>query len=290
MRFPVQYDPVIDRPAIVWPNGARIAVHFVVNVEYFEPGVPATSANPKYVDIKPDVYNHSWRDYGVRAGIWRLMKTLDRHGVKATVALNALVCQHYPRIIEEIVKRDWELMGHGLTNSQMLTHLPLEDERKVIRQTLDTIEKSAGVRPRGWLGPALAESWHTTTLLEEAGIAYVCDWINDDEPYRMDTPRKKLLSLPYSCELNDLHCFLRAGYDGPKYLQLLKDQFDVLYAEGGDRGTVLTVPMHPFVMGHPFRSKYLDLALQYMAAKSGVWFATGSQIADAYLAASAAPD
>jgi allantoinase len=290
LHFPVQYDPVIDRKPLIWPNQARIAVHFVVNIEYFEPGLPATSINPSFAGLKPDVYNHSWRDYGVRAGIWRLMRTLDRHGIKATVALNALVCHHYPRIIEEVIKRDWEFIGHGLTNSQMLTNLSTEDERNVIQQTLDIIEKSVGVRPKGWLGPALAESWQTPALLEEAGITYVCDWLNDDEPYRLNTPKRKLLSVPYSCELNDIHCFLRAGYDAPNYLQLLKDQFDVLYEESLDRGTVLTIPLHPFIMGHPFRAKYLDLALQYMSGKSGVWFATGNQIAEAYVSNVGAAD
>jgi allantoinase len=290
LHFPVQYDPVIDRKPLIWPNQARIAVHFVVNIEYFEPGLPATSINPSFAGLKPDVYNHSWRDYGVRAGIWRLMRTLDRYGIKATVALNALVCHHYPRIIEEVIKRDWEFIGHGLTNSQMLTNLSTEDERNVIQQTLDIIEKSVGVRPKGWLGPALAESWQTPALLEEAGITYVCDWLNDDEPYRLNTPKRKLLSIPYSCELNDIHCFLRAGYDAPNYLQLLKDQFDVLYEESLDRGTVLTIPLHPFIMGHPFRAKYLDLALQYMSGKSGVWFATGNQIAEAYVSNVGAAD
>jgi allantoinase len=285
MQFPVRYDPMIDRQPFAWPNGARIAVHLVINVEYFEPGVPATSANPKFAGIKPDVYNHSWRDYGPRIGIWRMMRVLDKHGIKATVALNALVCEHYPRIVEEVVKRGWDFMGHGLTNSQMLTDLPVEQEREVIKRTLDIIDQAAGIRPRGWLGPALGESWQTTTLLEEAGVTYVCDWLNDDEPYRMATPQGKLLSVPYSCDLNDLHCFLRAGYDAPKYLQLIKDQFDVLYEESLERGTMMTIPMHPFVMGQPFRSKYLDLALQYMAEKPGVWFATGAEIANAYLGA-----
>jgi hypothetical protein len=100
----------------------------------------------------------------------------------------------------------------------------------------------------------------------------------------MDTPQGRLISMPYSGEINDIHCFLRAGYTAPEYQQLLTDQFDVLYAEGQDRATMMTIPLHPFITGHPFRAKYLDQALRYMAGKPGVWFATGSEIADAYLA------
>jgi peptidoglycan/xylan/chitin deacetylase (PgdA/CDA1 family) len=284
LEFMTTYEPVIDRPPVKWPNGARIAIHTVVNIEYFQPGIPATSVNPGFAGLVPDVYNHSWRDYGVRAGIWRLMKVLDKHQVKATVALNGMVCRHYPRIVEEIVRRGWECMGHGMTNSQMLGKLSIDEERSLIKETLDTIEQSTGHRPKGWLGPALAESWNTPALLEEAGLSYVCDWLNDDEPYAMNTPRRALVSVPYSGEINDIHCFLRAGYQGPDYLQALKDQFDVLYEESAERPAVMAIPLHPFIMGHPYRSKYLDQALQYIAEKPGAWFATGSEIAQAYSA------
>jgi len=284
MDYPVQYLAGIDRKPIRWPDGARIAVNLVVNVEYFEPGVPATSVNPGFAALKPDVYNHSWRDYGLRSGLWRMARVLDRHGIVASVALNALVCRHYPRVVQELVRRRWEIMGHGLTNSQILTNLAPEAEKQVIADTLDMIEAATGTRPHGWLSPALAESWDTPRLLEEAGVRYVCDWLNDDEPYLLDTPARKLLSVPYSGEINDIHCFLRAGYDAPRYLQLLKDQFDVLYEEGDERGTVMTIPLHPFIVGHPFRAKYLDMALEYMRGKPDVWFATGGQVAQAYLA------
>jgi peptidoglycan/xylan/chitin deacetylase (PgdA/CDA1 family) len=278
------YEPVIDRPPLKWPGGARIAIHTVVNIEYFQPGIPATSINPGFANLVPDVYNHSWRDYGVRAGIWRLMRILDRYQVKATVALNGMVCRHYPKIVAEVAKRGWECMGHGMTNSQMLGKMSIDEERGVIKATLDTIEQSTGRRPRGWLGPALAESWNTPALLEEAGVSYVCDWLNDDEPYTMNTPGRALISVPYSGEINDIHCFLRAGYQGPDYLQALKDQFDVLYEESAERPAVMAIPLHPFIVGHPFRAKYLDQALKYIAEKPGAWFATGSEIAQAYAA------
>ncbi|TAL76882.1 MAG: polysaccharide deacetylase [Burkholderiaceae bacterium] len=272
-----------NKTSIRWPNGSRIAIHMIVNIEYYEPGVPSTSINTAFANLTPDVYNHSWRDYGVRTGLWRMMRIFDKHQVRPSVALNALVCNHYPNIVEEFKRRQWEIMGHGLTTSQLLTNLPVEVERQTIQETLDIIERATGTRPRGWLGPALAESWDTPRLLEAAGIQYVCDWLNDDEPYLLETPDSKLLSMPYSGEINDIHCFLRAGYNAPDYLQLLKDQFDTLYDEGETSGTVMAIPLHPFITGHPFRAKYLDAAITYIASKPGVWFTTGSQIADAYL-------
>lgn len=284
MQFPIQYEPIIDRKPITWPSEARLAISVVINVEYFEPGIPSTSVNPGFSGLSPDVFNHSWRDYGVRVGLWRLIRTLDQYNIPATVALNAYVCHHYPRIVEEIVKRKWECMGHGLTNSQILEKLPRDEEKKVIKETLDIIENSVGYRPRGWLGPALAESWNTAELLEELGVEYLCDWLNDEEPYRMATPLKKMISVPYSNELNDINCFLRAGYKAPEYFELLRDQFDILYQESFERGKVMAIPLHPFIIGHPFRMKYFDMALKYMSGEPGVWFCSGSEIADAYLA------
>jgi peptidoglycan/xylan/chitin deacetylase (PgdA/CDA1 family) len=282
LRFPVAYEPVIDRAPIRWPGGARLAVQFVLNVEYFEPHLPGTTVNPAMAALVPDVYNHSWRDYGARAGVWRLMELFDRHGLPVSVALNADVVTHHPRIVEEIGSRGWEVIGHGMTNSRYLNPMDEAAERQTIQESLDVIEAFLSQRPRGWLGPGLAENWRTPALLEELGVEYVCDWLNDDEPYRLRTPGGTLISVPYSAELNDIHCFLRAGYDGPGYLRLLADQFEVLHQEGGRRGKVMTVPLHPFLMGHPFRAKYLDLAIQHMREVPDVWFCTGAQIVDAY--------
>jgi peptidoglycan/xylan/chitin deacetylase (PgdA/CDA1 family) len=265
-----------------WPDGRRLAVHFVINVEYFQPDRPSTSINPAMTALTPDVYNHSWRDYGIRAGIWRLMALFDRLGVPASVAMNADVCDAYPRVVEEVVGRGWEVLGHGTTNSRFLNPMDEETERAAIHEALDRLERGTGRRPRGWLGPALAENWRTPALLEEAGLDYVCDWLNDDEPYRFTTPAGRLVSVPYSAEINDIHCFLRGGYTAPEYRTLLTDQFDVLYGEGAERPKVMAVPLHPFIMGHPFRSKYLDVAIQHMAEHDDVWFCTGSEIVDAY--------
>lgn len=282
MQFPLKYDPMIDRKPILWPENKKLAVQFVVNVEYFEPHLPSTSVNPAFTKLVPDVYNYSWRDYGVRVGIWRIMEMFDKYNIPATAALNAYVCHHYPRIMDEITKRQWEIIGHGLTNSEPLNPMEEAEERETINKTLQIIEEAAGYRPKGWLGPALAETWNTPRLLEELGIEYVCDWLNDEEPYRMETPDKNLISVPYSTELNDIQCFLRGGYAAPDYLQLLKDQFDVLYQESYHRGKVMTVPLHPFVIGHPFRMKYLELAVKHMMEQSDVWFCTGSEIVAAY--------
>ena len=144
----------------------------------------------------------------------------------------------------------------------------------------DTIETAAGQHPKGWMGPALTETHNTPQLLSELGYSYVLDWTNDDQPYRLNVPG--MLSVPYTLELNDLGLFLR-GLTGPDFLQMVKDQYDVLRAESEHSGRVMALALHPFVIGQPFRAKYLDLALEYIAAQPDVWLTTSDDIADHYL-------
>ena len=177
------YSPIIDRPRLSWPNGARVAVWVIPNIEHFLFDRPSTRLTN--LPVNPDVLNYSWRDYGVRVGIWRMMEVMERYGVKGTVALNSDVCSRYPRIIEEGKKLGWEWMGHGTNNSTLLVGQSEAEERALIKEVVATITKSVGKAPRGWLSPALSETMRTLDILAENGIDYVGNWVNDDQPYPM---------------------------------------------------------------------------------------------------------
>jgi len=278
------YSAIVTSPPLRWPNDARVAVWVIPNIEHFHIDRPGTALRPESAQQAPDVYNFAWRDYGLRVGIWRLMAILDKYGVRATVALNAEVCDHYPLIVQEGVKRGWEFMGHGLTNSQRLAGLSEAEEREVIARTLARIEQAVGRRPRGWLGPGLAETWRTPDLLAEAGIEYVGDWCADDQPFPMRVARGELIAMPYTVELNDIPLFLHHHFTGQQFYEAIRDQFDVLYQEGRESGRVMAIALHPFITGVPHRAKYLDQALAYVTGHRHVWLATGSEILDAYRA------
>jgi peptidoglycan/xylan/chitin deacetylase (PgdA/CDA1 family) len=263
------YQAIIDRPKITWPNGARIAVWVIPNIEHFHLEIGSQV---------PDVRNHSRRDYGNRVGIWRLMEVLERYGVRGSVALNGEVGRYYPRIMKAAAELNWEFMGHGLTNSVMLTGLSKDNEAKVIAETRKVIEDH-GQKMRGWLGPGLTETWNTLDLLREHGVDYVCDWVNDDLPYRMNNG---LYSIPYSVELNDMPLFNTPSISIDDFYRRICDSFDVLYDESSRNARVLGIALHPFLIGVPHRIRYLDKALQHIASHDGVWFATGSEIIDAY--------
>lgn len=265
------YTPIVDRPAFSWPGGKRVAVWIVPNIEHFH-----LEMGPK----APDVRNHSRRDYGNRVGIWRVMEALSKHGIRGTVALNGEVVRHYPRILQECERLDWELMGHGMTNSSLLSELDKDAEARVIAETRAALE-SCGQRMRGWLGPGLTETFNTLDLLREAGVDYVADWCNDDLPYRMNNG---LYSIPYTLELNDMPLFNNPSISIADFERRIRDTFDVLYEEGARSGRVMCIALHPFLIGAAHRIRYLDRALAHIAGHDGVWFATGSEIISAYRA------
>jgi peptidoglycan/xylan/chitin deacetylase (PgdA/CDA1 family) len=282
------YSAIVDRPPLRWPNGARVALWVIPNIEHFLFDRPSTSITAVTTQFVPDVLNYSWRDYGVRVGIWRLMEVMERHGIKGTVALNSDVCRHYPRIVEAGKSLGWEWMGHGRNNSTLLAGLGEAAERALVREVRDTIAAATGARPRGWLGPALTETYLTPDILAEEGFDYVGDWVNDEQPYPLKVRRGRLISIPYSIEINDIPCFLDAHRSAEEFERMIVDQFDGLYEDGAKTGRVMAICLHPFLIGHPFRAKYLDRALAHIRRHQEVWFATGAEIVDAYLAAQGA--
>lgn len=274
------YDPIVDRAPIHWPGGARVAFYIGLNIEHFHLDRPATGIYPGTADLVPDPLNYGWRDYGARVGFWRVLEILDRHGIRASALLNSEVVEHYPRIVEAGVERNWAWLAHGRTNSILHTDLSIEEERAVLTDVVDTIERATGTRPRGWMGPALTETRDTPRLLADLGLSYVLDWTNDDQPYPLRIPG--MFSVPYSVELNDITMFVGARMSGPDFTRVLTDQFDQLFAESERSGRVMALALHPFVIGQAFRAKYLDQALEYVVNHPGVWLTTSDEIAEHY--------
>jgi allantoinase len=276
------YSAIAKRPPLILPNGARVAVWVTPNVEHFHYDKPAISLAPMTAAMRPDVLNYAWRDYGVRVGIWRLMEIFEKHGIVATAALNSECCTHYPEIIAEGNSLGWEWMAHGQTNSMLFNAQPEDEERAIIANVLATISKHTGRRARGWLSPALTETDRTLDLLAEAGVEYVSDWCNDEQPYRMKTRSGSIVAMPYTLEIGDIPVFLDRGGTGEDFYRLIVDQFDVMWEEGARNARILSIAVHPFLVGHPFRAKHFDRALAYIKAREAVWFATGGEILDWY--------
>ncbi len=271
--------PKPERPALALPEGAWVALIVVPNIEHFRLDRPG--AGSRGSEGFPDVPNYAARDYGNRVGFWNLLDVMAKHGVKGTVALNSDVCLFEPQVVKAGVERGWEWMGHGKTNSQYMSNLDEKKERSVIEEVARTIAEATGAPPRGWLGPAGAESNATLDLLAEAGFTYVMDWTADEEPFPMRVREGRLISMPYNI-VGDLPLFIQQGWTGEQYYQQIVDYFDALYAEGERSGRIFTLSVHPWVVGRPPRLKWLDKALDYIKSHDRVWLTTGGEIADWY--------
>jgi len=273
------YLPINRRKELKWPKGARIALWVGPNIECFHIDKVITSAGNPHL---PDIQSYTIREYGSRIGVFRLMEVFDKYGIKASVLLNAEVCDRHPAIIEEGKKRNWEWLGHGLNNNQRLSSYPPEEEQQVIHQVREKITSAVGTPPKGWLGPGLAETFNTPDHLAAEGFEYLCDWGIDDQPIPMRVRSGRMVAIPYQQGLNDITVFVGQHHTPQQYLQMVCDQFDTLYREAAGGGKVMALPLHPYITGLAFRIKYLDRALEYICSHEGVWLTTAGEIANWY--------
>ena len=281
------WSPINTRGILRWPQGARVALCVIVNLEHTEWDPPPDShqvTNPAggiSPRPYPDYSRISHREYGHRVGIFRVLDTLKKHGIRPTVAMDAQTAENYPFLVRYCRDRDCEIIGHGLSASRMITNNMSEsEEREYIQESLSVMTRATGSTPQGWFGPEYGESARTPQLLAQAGIRYVCDWTNDEQPYPLKTSEGELYALPIMMELDDVHALWSRRVTIDRYSELLKDSFDTLYHDGGGNGRLLVLNVSPWLIGQPFRIGYLDQALDHMMGRQGVWAASGSQIID----------
>jgi allantoinase len=279
-----EYFPYVDRPKIVWPGGARLAFWCAPNIEFYELEPPPNPVRTPWPRPIPDVLNYAWRDYGNRAGVWRMIQVMDRFDVRGSVSLNVALCDHFPDIIAACVDRQWELFSHGVYNTRYTYGMDESQERTMIRDVKASIKKHSGQDLAGWLAPALANTERTIDLLADEGLKYTLDLFHDDQPLPVNVARGRLISVPYSLEVNDFTVLLQVAATPRQYVRMVRAQFDRLYAEGARSGTVMCLPLHPFLIGQPHRIDALAEMLDYITGHVGVWVTTAREIADHYYA------
>jgi peptidoglycan/xylan/chitin deacetylase (PgdA/CDA1 family) len=174
-----------------------------------------------------------------------------------------------------------EIVGHGRTNSERQGVLSEADERALIAETTDVLERHCGQRPRGWLGPWISQSPRTPDLLQEAGYSYLLDWCHDDQPVWMKTRAGRILSVPYPQELNDIPQIIARKREGAEFADMIIDAFEVMRRESDRRSLVMGIALHPYIVGWPHRFKHLARALTHLASKADdrVWLTTSGAVA-----------
>jgi allantoinase len=285
LRLPAhdRYDHsnITQRKDYSWPGGKRLAFYIACNVEHFA-FLAGLGADPAHRPGQ-NTRNYAWRDYGNRIGQWRLFEMLDELKLPASILLNSAVCTHYPDMIEKIMQRGDDIICHGRTTAEIHTPLWESDEVRVIQECTELIEKSTGIRPKGWMGPAALESKVTPDLLKEAGYTHILDWPVDDQPIWMRTRSGPLLSVPYPSELNDFGTLLSRDHTGREFADMIVDQFEQMLQDSEKQPLVCSISLHGFVVGQPMRLRPLRKAIAHCAQhqhKDRVWFTTARDIAN----------
>jgi allantoinase len=296
------WSPIVTRPVLRWPDNARVALAVIVNLEHWDWEVPTgaplavspmggpeglwTGNQPQF----PDIGGWGNHEYGNRVGVFRVFSVLDKYGITPTLALDKAVADHYPTLVGEGLRRGAEFVAHGLSRRRLIhTGMSEDEERAYIRASIEAVEQATGTRPIGWSGPDFQETPNTPNLLAAEGIRYVCDWGNDEQPYRMTPKSGELYSLGVNAYLDDNYIHLHGRRTIDETNLLWREWFDGLYADGATTGRVMVLHLHPWIIGQPWRIRHLDEVLGHICAHAGVWKATGSEIIEWFAAESGTP-
>lgn len=276
---------LFERKPISWPDGKQVLTWIVIDLEWFPitPNDKPFRAPGHMQTAYPDFRHYTSRDYGSRIGIYRLLDALQKVGAQASVAMNGAIADRYPELVKDIVADGHEIIAHSTDmNAAVATGVEEAVEKAYIDQSVASIEKATGVRPKGWLSIARSQSFATPKLLAEAGFAYMCDWSNDDLPYRMTTPAGDIFNLPLNHELSDRQIVNVQQHSVESYAEQIQDAYSWLATEAVQNGgRMLPLNITPYIMGLPYRMAAFEDLLKWLDSQPGHGFASGEAILSA---------
>ena len=275
-----------DRKPLVWPGGKRLAVWVNVGLQFFplnQEGIPFKVPGGMTMPY-PDLRHYTLRDYGNRVGIYRFFKAFDRYGIKPSIAMNARLAERHPQLVRAVRDRGYEIICHGLHMDALhYGGMDPEQEKRQVSQSLETLRQITGQSVRGWLSPAKNQSGLTPEILADHGIEYLCDWVNDELPYEFRTANGSLTAMPLSTELEDRFVLMNNLHTEQSWLEQVQDACEYLLTESKEQGgRMLSLAIHPWLLGQPHRIGVLEEALAYVSRQDSVWLASSGEIVDSY--------
>ena len=288
------WSPIINRKPLRFPDGKKLALIMTMNCEYWD--LTKDTTEPYYAGGPPmlpdslpgnvaDFPNFTWREYGQRVGVWRMFKLFEEMNAPFSITINAKTALERPEIIAYANERKWEIVAHNYEQGELLTRhtFDIAKERELIAATLAVYEKVVGRKAKGWLSSSLRGTPNTPDLVAEQGLQFFCDYMNDDQPYLIQTPSGPIVNVPYSIEINDFTFFHRRAMSTWDAARMLKDQFDELYKEGADSGRLMNIGLHPHVSGHAHRMPCFREFLTHAKKHPDVWWTTREELSSWYL-------
>jgi len=282
-RYP--RDNLFARAPVRWPGEARVALWLMPLVEFFPLDMPLDAAPGGMTRPYPDYWNYTLRDYGNRVGIYRILRALDARGLRASVAFNTRAAQRDRFLLDQVTRRGWEVVAMGVDMGRIHRGgVGRDAEATWVRQSVATLRQLSGQPVTGWVSPALCESFDTPDLVAAEGIGYLCDWMNDDLPYAFRVKpggaEAIITAMPHGHEISDLKLMAEYGHSSSQYAEQVIDHFEFLYREAAEHGgRILSLPLHPWLIGVPHRIGALERILDHVVARAGIWSATGAEIA-----------
>jgi allantoinase len=272
---------------MIWPGSARLALSIVVNVEEgSELSVAEGDRGPEPVDelgitLKKPIRNfgnESNYQYGIKRGAPRVMDLLERRQLTATFTAAALSLERAPALTERIVAGGHEVCSHGW---RWVHQFQMDEakERDFINKAADSIERTTGTRPVGWLSRYLLTE-NTRRLLVEAGFGYHMDDYSDDKPFWEQAGGKPILIIPYALDSNDMKMWTDPAYTPEQWYRYAVDSFDQLYREGENEARMMSLGVHLRIIGRPGRFVWFERFIDHVLSKGGVWITTRRSIAE----------
>lgn len=271
-----------NRPKIEWPDGKTCAVWVAPNLEFYELDPAVNPHRKSWAKPHPDVVGYSHRDHANRVSHWRMAEMMTKHGFPGSVSLSVALCDHIPEVVEDASQRGWEFFSHGIYNTRYSYGMDEAQERAIIEDSLETVERVTGQRIRGWLAPALTHTPRTLDLIAEYGLDYTCDLYHDDQPTDVKVKSGKLTAIPYSLEVNDHYGFFIYNMSPREYADTLIRQYDRLADEGETSGTVMCIPLHSYLIGQPHRIGAFESVLEHIAGDGRAWITKAGDIVDRF--------
>jgi allantoinase len=275
-----------ERKAVTWPANARLAIWINVALQYYplnqqgQPFAPVGGMTTSY----PDLRHYTLREYGNRVGIYRLLQAFDKYDVSPTFAVNTRLAERYPYLMNKLVERGNEIICHGWhMDAPHYGGQDAAEEEALIEKSLDGLRSITGQAVEGWISPSKSQSANTPQLLVKHGVKYMCDWINDEMPYRFRTAAGEIIAMPLSMELEDRFIMQHNLHSEAEYAEQIMDAFDYLYDEAAEQGgRMLALSIHPWMLGQPHRIGKLEQVLEHITGHSDVWSAGAGKIVSAW--------